>query len=147
MPRSHPSGSVTKSVMTTFARADIAGLAKVRANSFDVNGVERLARGHEKPIPTRTAEADIAANLRKNNLANALAVRGKDVNAVITIAHPSGTHPDVAVGVTTNAVGLPGNLFVFHIHLHRDKLAPVGELAAVAHLPNLNVFRRFLVVR
>src|SRR5947208_15272769 len=53
-----------------------------RAFGVDVDGVERLARRHEQPVPLDPTEAQIGAALRQRDAADHLAVRGKHDAAV-----------------------------------------------------------------
>ena len=85
----------------------------VRTLRFDVDGVQRLAAGHEQAVALGAAEADVAADLRQQDLADARAVRGEDVDAVVAVADPAGAGPDVAVDVGADAVGEAGLLAAF----------------------------------
>ena len=71
----------------------------MRAGRFDVDHVERLAAGHEQPVPLRAAEADVGARLRQADHADALAVRRDHLHA------GPRARPDVAVDVAADAVG------------------------------------------
>ena len=76
----------------------VAGSGNVRADGLDADAVEGLARRHEEPITSQTAEADIRAGFGKANHADAFAVRRKDLHA------RAGARPDVAVRVAANTV-------------------------------------------
>src|SRR5688572_26444901 len=106
------------------------GSGDVGAARFDVHGIERLAGGHEQPIALRAAEADIGADLRQADLADSVAVRRKDVDAVVAVANPARGRPDVAVLVGADAVGeadLP-------IQRHVGEGPRVGELRPIHHV-------------
>ena len=71
----------------------------VRAPRLDINGIQRLAAGHEQPVPPRPAEAHVGAGLRHPNHADAISVRSDHLNA-----GPC-SRPDIAVHVASNAIG------------------------------------------
>jgi len=54
-----------------------------------VHRVQRLTSSHKQTIPFRATKGDIAANLRQQELADALTFRRKDVNAIIAFSHPA----------------------------------------------------------
>ena len=80
----------------------------MRSLRLDVDGVERLAGGHEQPVALGPAEAEVGADLRQQDQADARAVRAEDVHAVVAVADPAGADPDVAVDVGADAVGQAG---------------------------------------
>src|SRR6516162_5552562 len=82
-------------------------LCNMRALCLHVQGVERLAGGHEETVAFGAAEADISADFREQNLADACAVRRKDMHAVVSLADPAGADPDISINVGANAVGEP----------------------------------------
>ena len=71
----------------------------MRAGRLHIHRVERLAGGHEQPIPSRTPEADIRARFRQPDHADPIAIRREHL-----YAGPR-TGPDVAVGIAPDAVG------------------------------------------
>src|SRR5215510_15057543 len=87
-------------------------LREVRALRLDVDGVERLARGHEQPVAARPAEADVGARLRQANHADPRAVGSDHLNA-----WPRAS-PDVAVDVAAEAVGSRGLARSGNVELH-----------------------------
>src|SRR6185503_1910230 len=80
-------------------------LADVRTAGFNEYGIEGLAATHEKTIALAATKADVGANFRKANLADAVATRREDVHSVVTVAHPACAGPDVAVLIAANPVG------------------------------------------
>src|SRR5262249_36843317 len=70
-----------------------------RSLRFEIDRVERLARGHEQAVPLRAAEADVRAVLRQPDHADRLAGRRDDQHA------GARARPDVAVDVAADAVG------------------------------------------
>src|SRR3954470_13778988 len=75
---------------------------EMRSCSFDVDRVERLARGHEQPVAPRAAEADVGAGFRETHHPDAAAVGGDDLDA-----GPC-ARPDVTVDIAADAVGRGG---------------------------------------
>src|ERR1041385_5290369 len=59
------------------ARGGVGGLGDVRPLSFDINGVERLAGGHEESVAFLAAETDVGADLRQQDHPDPLAFRRK----------------------------------------------------------------------
>ena len=77
----------------------------MRALGFDIDHVERLARGHEQAVSLLAAEAEIGAALRQTNLTDPLAVVGrKDLHAIISFSDPTGADPDIAFGIDAQAI-------------------------------------------
>jgi len=76
----------------------------VGAGGFYVDGVEGLAGGHEEAVAFGAAEDDVAADFWKADLADFFARGVDDVDAVIAVADPAGTGPDVAAFVAADAV-------------------------------------------
>src|SRR2546423_1236295 len=72
---------------------------------FHINGVERLAAGHEQSVALAATKAHVGTHLWQQNLTDAVTIRGKDVHAVKTRTTPSSCGPEVAVHVDANAVG------------------------------------------
>src|ERR1700730_18633981 len=81
------------------------GLGQRAAAGFDVDGVERLAAGHEEAVALRAAEGDVRDDLRHLDVADARAVGVEDVHAVVALADPAHAGPDIAVLVAADAVG------------------------------------------
>src|ERR1700733_6775667 len=73
--------------------------AIMRALGFHIDRVQRLAGRHEQAVSFPAAEADIGAGLGQAYLADAVAVRCENLDAVIAIADPAGADPDVAIGI------------------------------------------------
>src|SRR5947199_6502291 len=65
-----------------------SALRHARPLRLHVHRIQGLAAGHEQAIALRAAEADVAANLRQENEADASAVRGENVDAVVAVAYP-----------------------------------------------------------
>src|SRR5579859_4111973 len=68
-------------------------LCNVRSLGLHIHGIDRLARRHKQPVPLRSAEAEVGANLRQQDLADPLTVRREDVHAVIAFPDPSAARP------------------------------------------------------
>src|SRR5437762_7286079 len=92
-------------------------LGHVSAAGSDEDGVQRLTGGHEEPVALGPAEAEVGADLREKDHADAVSLGREDVNAIVART-TIGRGPDVSVDVDTHAVGAPG----FAVQLH------VGEL-------------------
>src|SRR5882672_3619678 len=76
----------------------------MRARRLDIDGIERLARRHEQAVALLAAEGEIGAGLGQEDLADALAIGGEDLHAVIAGSHPARADPDIAVDVDAHAV-------------------------------------------
>ena len=103
-----------------------------------IDSVHTGAGGHEEAIAFPASEADIGADFRKVDLADAVSVGGEDVNTVITLANPASTGPDVAVGVTTNAVSI--SRFFKTIEFHGGEFLTLAEFGLVVDIPDFDVF-------
>src|SRR5262245_16712544 len=77
----------------------------MRPLSLHVERIKRLASGHKQAIALTATEAQVGTHLRQQDLANAVAIRGKDVHAIIAFPHPAGSGPEVAIGVSPDTVG------------------------------------------
>src|SRR5690242_21738327 len=77
------------------------------ALSVDVAGVERLARGHEEPVPPEPAEAEIRAALGKQDAQDHLPLGREDGHPVMALT-PAPAAPEIALGVAAKPVGNPG---------------------------------------
>ena len=119
----------------------------MRAARLDVDGVEARARRHEEPVALRAAEADVGADLRQQNLADALAVlAGENVHPVVARADPAGARPEVALGVAADAVGEARLLrAIGHLQFHRGKFAATAEFFPV-NVPHFDIGRCVLIV-
>src|SRR5258708_2852009 len=82
------------------------GISRSRRSwtSWDRDGIERLARGHEQAVALLAAEGEIGAGLGQEDLADPLAIRREDLHAVIAGSHPARADPDIAVDVDAHAV-------------------------------------------
>jgi hypothetical protein len=97
---------------------------------LDIEGVDRLARGHEQAVALRAAETHIGAALGQQDAADHRAVGRVDGDPVLGLAAGPGA-PDVAVRVDTKAVAAA--------RLGAAELAPVGRLGAmVDHIVDLH---------
>src|SRR5215218_3137830 len=114
----------------------------MRAPRLHGHHVKRLARRHEELVPPCAAEADVGADLRQADLANALAVGREDVDAVVAVAHPAGADPDVALLVAADAVAEAA----FPAEVHVAEGARVAEAGAV-HVVAPDDILRLLIVR
>src|SRR5258706_7793639 len=126
--RAHRSGGPGGSQPASSSLGDVGALG------LDVHGIQGLARGHEQAVPLGTAEADVRADLRQADLADALAIRSEDVHAVVSLAGPAGPRPDVSVHVGADAVRrarLAGEL-------HRAESASLQEAPLVHHVEDLD---------
>src|SRR3989442_7377009 len=73
-------------------------LRDVGARCFHIDGIQGFACGHEQPVAPATAETDVGAGFGQTDHSDAIAVRRNDLNS------RTGSSPDVAVHVTTNAI-------------------------------------------
>ena len=92
------------------SRNDDAGVKSASTNmgalGFDVDRIERLARGHEQAVSLLAAETEIGTAFRQTNLANPLAVVGcENLHAVIAFSDPAGADPDIAFDVELCRLG------------------------------------------
>jgi hypothetical protein len=78
--------------------------AMMRATRIHPQRVQRLTRRDKKPVSFRTAEAKVAGGFGEFDLADAVALRIENVDAIVAIAHPSGAGPKIAFDVTADAV-------------------------------------------
>ena len=58
---------------------------------FYIDGVNRLAAGHEQPVPLDTPEANVRADLREMDLADEIAIRSKNMHAIEPLTDPTRT--------------------------------------------------------
>src|SRR5881394_2240932 len=80
-------------------------LARSCALRRGIDGIERLARGHEQAVTLGAAEADVATHLRQTDAAEQLALRRPHRHAAITHRTPGVARtPDVAVDIAAYAV-------------------------------------------
>src|SRR5438094_356144 len=70
---------------------------------LDIEGVDRLAGGHEEAVALPAAETDIGAALGQHDAADHRAVGGIDRDPVLGRAATPGA-PDIAVGIDAQAV-------------------------------------------
>src|SRR5947209_3546980 len=113
-------------------------LADMRAAGPHVHRVQRLAGDHEQAIAARAPEADVGADLRQLDQADALPRRRKDLDAVVTRSAAPRADPDVAVYIGANAIG---QTTCFARHFHIGELFFVADTLAVDHFEYLNVPR------
>ena len=113
----------------------------------EIHGIERLAGGHEQAVALGPAEADVGADLGKQDQADADAVGGKDVHAVIAGADPAGGGVEVALDVDADAVGEAGRTRrpCMSIFIETNS-RPLVELDAVDDVVRPDVARGFRVV-
>lgn len=76
----------------------------VGAAGVDVEGVEALAGGDEEAVSFGAAEAEVAGGFGELDMADEFAFGIENVDAVVAVARPAGTGPDVAFHVATDAV-------------------------------------------
>src|SRR4051794_9914675 len=80
-------------------------LTRGGALRVDVQGVERLAGGHEEPVPLGPAEADIGASFGEPNPSEQLAVGIPHGDAAIAdIVACVAAAPEISVYVHANAI-------------------------------------------
>src|SRR5262249_59477559 len=101
------------------------------AAGLEINGVEGLAGGHEETVALGTAEADVGADLGEEDLPDADAVGGEDVDAVVTRSDPAGAGIEVARDVAADAIGKAAEIAAGHGQLHGGELAAARERDAV----------------
>ena len=82
----------------------VALLRYVGAGGFYLDGVEGLAGGHEEAVAFGGAEDDVAADFGEADLADFVACGVDDVDAVIAVADPARTCPDIAAFVAERTV-------------------------------------------
>ena len=76
----------------------------VGASGVYMQGEQALAGGDEEAVSFRAAEAEVAGGFGEFDVPDEFAFGIEDVNAVVTLARPAGTGPDVAFHVATDAV-------------------------------------------
>src|SRR5437867_316930 len=106
---------------------DFPRLCYMRALSFHVHRVKRLAGSHEQAVSFRATEADVAARLRQKDLPNPLAIRREDVNAIIACASPTGGRPDIAILISSDSIRTANHFPVFRFELHRSEFATIAQ--------------------
>jgi hypothetical protein len=79
-------------------------LAAKVALRFDVERIDGLTCGHEQSVSLTAAKAKVCAAFRQRNAHNQRTVRSKDGHAIMTRTTGE-TTPDIAFGITTNAIG------------------------------------------
>src|SRR5215475_16138437 len=89
---------------------------------LDIEGVDRLARGHEQAVALLAAETHVGAALGEQNAADHRAVGRVDGDPVLARAAGPGA-PDVTVRVDPQAIAAA--------RLGATELAPVGHLGAI----------------
>src|SRR6516165_9699931 len=102
--------------------------------SFYIDGVERLAPGHEQPVALPTTKAHIGTHLWQQNLTDAVPIRGKDMNTVKTLPTPASGGPEVAVCIHTDAVSHARQ----PIEDHQGKPPPMLQSLTIADVPDSN---------
>ena len=124
-------------------------LGNMCALRLDVDGVQRLAGGHEQAVAFGAAEADVAADLRQQDLADARAVGGEDVDAVVAVADPAGAAQMLPSMSQRMPSAKPATLLAVRVCIFIEANSrPLRELPAVVDdVPDLDVLRRVGVVR
>src|SRR5437588_477289 len=117
-------------------RGPVGSLADVSSAGPYIDGVQGLAGDHEETISPRASEADIGADLRQHDHADALPGRRKNLDAIVARAAAAGAGPDVAIHVGANSVGQARR---FARHLHIGELLLVTAGLAIHHIEHLNV--------
>src|SRR5438309_12026940 len=97
----HPTARAWPASSSSARRSASGG---VGAAGVDVDGVQRLAGGHEQAIALGSAEADVGTCFGQQDLADARTVGGKDVHAVVAWPGPTRGGPDVAVDINPHSV-------------------------------------------
>src|ERR1700733_5079984 len=99
----------------------------MRALGLDIDSIQRLAGRHEQAVSLFATKAEIGAGLGQTNLRDTLAIRCKNLDAVIAVADPARADPDIAFGIDPHAIRETG----FAVERHVDQRARVRELVAV----------------
>src|SRR5215510_8611552 len=86
--------------------------------------IDRMARRHEQAVALDAAEADVGAAFRQRNKADRLAGGIENLHAVLLRVAHAPAAPEIAIDVTTEAVGRAAGLGV-------DEGAGIGELLSV----------------
>src|SRR5882724_698968 len=126
---------------------DAPRLCDMRALSFHVHRVKRLAGGHEQAVSFRATEADVAASLRQQDLPYPLSVPREDVNTVVARADPTGASPDVAIHISSDSIGTANNFSVLRLELHRSEFETLAQPPGIGYVPDFDVSRRLRIVR
>ena len=103
------------------------------ALSFDVKGVERLARGDEEPIAFKPAKTEVGGCLRQVDLADQIPIRREYVDPVTTVTRPTCAGPEIAVDIAADAIG--------HGWSHVTEDAAIRQPAVVLHIVDQNLVR------
>src|SRR5436190_9285159 len=74
---------------------------------LDIEGVDRLAGGHEEAVALLAAETDVGATLGQHDAADHRAVRVVDRDPVLGLAATPGA-PDIAVDIDADSVAAAG---------------------------------------
>ena len=77
----------------------------MRSTRVHIERVQALARRDEQAVPLWTAKAQVARCFRQFDQSDAASFGVENMHAVITIAHPAGARPKVALNVTADAIG------------------------------------------
>src|SRR5262249_56255899 len=97
---------------------------------LDIEGIDRLARGHEQAVALQATETHVGTALGQQDAADHRAVGRVDGNPVLRLAARPGA-PEVAIRVDPQAVAAA--------RLGAAELAPVGHLGAlVDHIGDLH---------
>src|ERR1039458_1111741 len=111
-------------------------LRDVRAARPHEHRVQRLAGGHVQPVPLGAAEAEVGADLRQQDHADALALRREDVYPVVARA-AVGARPDIAVHVGADPVRAARLAAELHV-----RELPAARQLVPNHVEDLYVARR-----
>ncbi len=99
---------------------------------FDVEGVEALATGHEEAVFHATTKTKVGTGFGEVDFADEVAFGCKNLNAVVFGVSPARAGPEVAIFVTSDAVGKAG----FHV----DKEVVIFE-CVIVNIKDTNVSR------
>src|SRR5688572_8432656 len=99
---------------------------------LDIDRIQRLAGGHEQTVSAWPTKADIRADFRQADHANAIAIRRKHLHA------GSCAGPDVPVGITSHTVGGRRRARTRNVELHE---ASAVEKPRAIDIPYLDVAR------
>src|ERR1035438_6898345 len=127
------SGGVRGSLGCTRRSLMPLALRYVGAAGTHEHGVQRLAGRHVEAVALGTAEAEVGADLGQQDHADALALRRKDVYAIVACA-AAGSRPDVAVDIGADSVRSTGPV----VELHVGEQAPAAQLVG-RHVEDLYV--------
>ncbi len=79
-----------------------------------LHGIQALACRHEQQVAVHTVIADVQADPKQLDQADAVAVDCEDIRAILSVAESAYRRLHVAIRVAENAVGVSGLLEAVH---------------------------------